>query len=72
MILLASFHLSFTLPLGVTQLSSEFGGWNLMRKTPPLSLRSGPVYGEHMDLLSSSGDRLCPHGKVQCHLRLEE
>lgn len=43
MTLLASFDLSLP-PLGVTQLSSEFGGCNLTCKTLPLSLRSGP-YG---------------------------
>lgn len=69
--LLASFHLLLTLPMGVTQLSSECGGRNVTCKTLPLSLRSGPVYREHMGLLSNSRDGLCPHGRVQCSLRLE-
>lgn len=42
MTLLALVHLLLTLPLGVTQLSSEFGGRNLTCITLPLSLRSGP------------------------------
>lgn len=68
---LASFQLSLTLSLGITQLRRTSGGWNLTCKTLLLPLRSGPVYAETVDLLSISRDRLCTHGRVQCRPKLE-